>query len=121
MNPSLKIEAEKEQTRVGETLSRTHPRPIQVKRTGLTLCPDRSRVLVRPFNSVGEQRAVKVCARVMALAEAEVHTLLQQVLSEFADRHQQISRLLETRFEQVRHYLLTDLPISAERKQLLGA
>jgi len=121
MNPTLTIEAQKEQTRVGETLRRTHPKSIEVKRAGITLCPDRSRVLVRPFNSVGEQRAVKVCARVMALAEAEVNTLLEQVLSEFGDRHQQISRLLETRFEQVRHYLLTDLPISAERKQLLGA
>src|SRR6266436_86194 len=121
MNPSLKIEAQKERTRVGETLRRTHPQPIKVKRAGITLCPDRSRVLVRPFNSVGEQRAVKVCARVMALPEAEVRTLREQVLSEFGDRHQQISRLLETRFEQVRHYLLTDLPISAERKQLLGA
>src|SRR6266446_7050353 len=121
MNPTLKIEAQKERTRVGETLRRTHPQPIEVKRAGITLCPDRSRVLVRPFNSVGEQRAVKVCARVMALPEAEVLTLLEQVLSEFGDRHQQISRLLDTRFEQVRHYLLTDLPISAERKQLLGA
>src|SRR5947207_3601044 len=121
MNPTLTIEAQQERTRVGETLRRTHPKPIEVKRTGITLCPDRSRVLVRPFKSVGEQLAVKVGARVMALAEAEVNTLLEQVLSEFGDRHQQISRLLETRFEQVRHYLLTDLPISAERKQLLGA
>jgi len=57
----------------------------------------------------------------MALPEAEVHTLLEQVLSEFGDRHQQICQLLQTRFEQVRRYLLTDQPLSEERKQLLGA
>src|SRR4051794_33359155 len=121
MNPSLIIEAQKEHARVEKTLSRTHPQPIEVKRTGTTLCPDRSRVLVRPFNSVGEKRAVNVCARVTAMAETEVRALLDQVLSEFGDRHQQISRLLQNRFEQVRHYLLTDQPLSAERKQLLGA
>jgi predicted GH43/DUF377 family glycosyl hydrolase len=121
MNVSLKEEAQAEQTRVGYDIRRTHPQTIGVKRTGITLCPDRSRVLVRPFNSFTEKRATNVCARVMALPESEVGCLLNQVLSEFGDRHQQMSRILQGRFEQVRHYLLTDQPLSDQRKLLLGA
>src|SRR5437867_9047803 len=113
MNLTLKTEAQQEQARVGRDLRRTHPRTINVKRTGATLCPDRSRVLIRPFNSFTEQRATKVCARVTALPEAEVHTLLEQVLCEFGERHQQISRILQRRFEEVRRYLLSDLPLSS--------
>src|SRR5206468_1772512 len=113
--------AKKEQARVGHDLRRTHPTSIEIKRTGVTLCPDRARVLVRPFNSLGEKRATNICARVMALPEGEVHTLLEQVLSEFGERHQQICRLLQIRFEQMRQYLLTDQPLSQERRQLLGA
>ena len=121
MNLTVESQGRAEEARVAHEIRRTHPRTIRVNRTGITLSPDRSRVLVRPFNSFAQQRAVNVCARVMALPEAEVHTLLEQVLSEFGDRHQQICQLLQTRFEQVRRYLLTDQPLSEERKQLLGA
>jgi predicted GH43/DUF377 family glycosyl hydrolase len=121
MNTTLEIAARNEQARVEHNLSRPHAKSIQVKRTGVMLCPDRSRVLIRPFTSFGDRRAVNICARVMAMAEAEVCALLEQVLSEFGDRHQQIKRLLQARFEQARAYLLTDQPISVERKQLLGA
>src|SRR6266576_2867205 len=95
MNVSLESEAQQEHARVRRDLSRTHPKPIRVKRTGITLAPDRARVLVRPFNSIGEQRATKICARVLALPETEVHHLLAQVLSDFGERHQQILRLLK--------------------------
>jgi predicted GH43/DUF377 family glycosyl hydrolase len=85
------------------------------------LIPDRARVLIRPFNSMGEHRATKVCARVMALSEPEVHLLLGQVLSEFGERHQQIRDLLALRFDQVHDFLPTNQPLSEERQLLLGA
>jgi predicted GH43/DUF377 family glycosyl hydrolase len=94
---------------------------ITVKRTGVTLNPDRSRVLVRPFRLATEQRVTNICGRVMALPESEVHELLQQVLSEFAERHQQTRDLLKYRFDRVRRSLLTDSKISEERELLLGA
>ena len=121
MNLALQDEARAEQARVGHDIRRTHPTTVQVKRTGVTLSPDRARVLVRPFNSFTEQRATNVCARVMALPEKEVELLLEQVLADFSGRHQQIRSVLKTRFEQVRHYLLTDQPLSEQRKLLLGA
>src|SRR5258706_949922 len=121
MSTTLETEARKEQARVEHKLSRTHSKTIQVKRTGVMLCPDRSRVLIRPFTPFGDRRAVNICARVMAMPESDVCMLLQQVLAEFGERHQQIKRLLQARFEQAREYLLTDQPLSVERKQLLGA
>jgi predicted GH43/DUF377 family glycosyl hydrolase len=94
---------------------------INVKRTGVTLQPDRTRVLIRPFRLTSEQRATKLCARVMALSENDVHLLVQEVLAEFSGRHQQICELLTARFNAVQSWLLTDHKLSDERKLLLGA
>src|SRR4051812_42872213 len=84
MNRSLQKEAVAEQSRVGSVLGRAPfgTTTLHVKRTGVMLTPDRSRVLVRPFNSMSESRAVNICARVLALTGEEVHVLLEEVLSE---------------------------------------
>jgi predicted GH43/DUF377 family glycosyl hydrolase len=94
---------------------------VNVKRTGITLNPDRSRVLVRPFRLTNEQRTINICARVSALTEQDVHTLLQDVLAEFDGRHQQTKDLLKARFERVKGSLLTNQKLSEERQLLLGA
>jgi predicted GH43/DUF377 family glycosyl hydrolase len=98
-----------------------HPRSISIRRTGTRLVPDRSRVLVRPFKLTSEQRAINLCARVMSLTEDEVRKLLNEVMAEFSERHQQIRDLLKARYEQVKCYLLTNQRLSEERKLLLGA
>jgi predicted GH43/DUF377 family glycosyl hydrolase len=94
---------------------------VSVTRSNLVLHPDRTRVLVRPFNPTNEQRATRICALVMALPENEVHELLKQVQAEFAERHLKIGKFLRRRFEQIRPCLATDQPISEERELLLGA
>jgi predicted GH43/DUF377 family glycosyl hydrolase len=102
-------------------LAKSEMKPITVKRTGLTLNPDRSRVLVRPFRLTTEQRVINLCARVMSLSEEEVHKNLGEVLSEFDERHQQTRDLLRARYEVVKGALLTNRKISEERQLLLGA
>jgi predicted GH43/DUF377 family glycosyl hydrolase len=94
---------------------------VSVTRSNLVLHPDRTRVLVRPFNPTSEQRATRICGHVMALPEEEVHSLLKQVQAEFAERHLKIGKFLRRRYEQVRGYLGTDQPISEERELLIGA
>ena len=94
---------------------------VSVKRSDLVLHPDRTRVLMRPFNPTNEQRAARICAHVMALSENEVHTLLEEVQAEFAGRHIKIGKFLRRRFEQIRSHLAADQPISEERELLLGA
>jgi hypothetical protein len=52
---------------------------INIKRTNVKLHPDRTLVLARPFRLMSDHRSIKICARVMALPESKVHTLLEQV------------------------------------------
>jgi predicted GH43/DUF377 family glycosyl hydrolase len=93
---------------------------IHVKRTNVTLLPDRTRVLARPFRPMSEQRAVKICARVMALPESEVHALLEQVRAEFGERHPKTREFLKRQFDEIRPYLPSGQRLSEERELLLG-
>src|SRR6266852_4194650 len=94
---------------------------IHVKRTATVLRPDQSRVLLRPFSPEDPQRAGRIIARIMSLPENRVGPLLDEVSAEFSQRHQQIHKSFQERFEQVRDLLLTDEEISEERELLLGA
>jgi len=57
----------------------------------------------------------------MALPESEVKALLEQVESEFGERHVQIREFLRRRLDQVRPWLRLGQNLSAERLLLLGA
>ena len=94
---------------------------MTVTRTNLTLYPDRTRVLIRPFHLTNERRAINLCAQVMAIPESEVHILLDQVLAEFGDRHLRIEEFLMRRYAQVRTYVRAGQALSKERELLLGA
>jgi predicted GH43/DUF377 family glycosyl hydrolase len=69
---------------------------------------------------MSDQRAVKICARVTALPESEVHALLEQVRSEFGERHPKVREFLKRQFDEVRPYLLNGQRLSEERELLLG-
>ena len=96
-------------------------KPINVKRSGLTLSPDPARVLVRPFNPTTDQRCANICARVLSLSEEQVRSLWAGVQAEFGARHRKTKEFLRRRFEEVRHHLVTDQKLSDERELLLGA
>jgi predicted GH43/DUF377 family glycosyl hydrolase len=102
-------------------ISLDHPmKTINLKRTSISLQPDRTRVLARPFRVMSDQRSVKICARVMALPENEVHALLEEVRAEFGDRHPRVCEFLKRQYDQIRPYLLNGQVTSEERKLLLG-
>jgi predicted GH43/DUF377 family glycosyl hydrolase len=92
-----------------------------VQRTNVTLHPDRTRVLIRPFLLANDKRATKICAQVMALPEAEVRLLLEEVLAEFGGRHSKTREFLKRRFAQVRSGLRSGQKLSEDRELLLGA
>jgi len=94
---------------------------MKIQRTGIVLKPDASRVLFRPFNPVGEERPLRLLARILSLPETEVVEMLAQVLSEFKTRHQRLQDYFLVRFEFVRHLLPTNQPLSEQRKLLVGA
>jgi predicted GH43/DUF377 family glycosyl hydrolase len=93
---------------------------IDVKRSTVTLDPDRTHVLARPFSVMSDKRSVKITARVMALPEEEVHNLLEKVRTEFGDRQLKIDDFLRRRYDEVSPYLLNGQRLSEERKLLLG-
>ena len=97
------------------------PLPLHVKRTGPTLVPDRSRVLIRPFRPSTDDIARRIVARVMALTDDEAVGLLRCVLGEFANRHERVDSFFRKRFEQVKIYLEPGAQPSPERQMLIGA
>ena len=94
---------------------------MNVTRTGIVLKPDASRVLFRPFNPVGEERPLRLIARILSLSEPEAVEMLTQVMAEFKTRHQRLRDYFLNRFDFVRHLLPTNQPLSDERKLLIGA
>jgi predicted GH43/DUF377 family glycosyl hydrolase len=107
---------------MSQVLSFNHPmNTAQVNRTGITLYPDRTRVLLRPFHYMSDQRAITICTQVMTLPEGEVHTLFEQLSAEFGERHRKIGEFFRRRFEEVRPYLPAEERLSEERQLLLGA
>src|ERR1051326_942800 len=94
---------------------------MDVKRTGIVLKPNNSRVLFRPFEPTNQERTLKIIARVMSVSDQEVSALLADVMREFQGRHQRLHNFFLERFESVRRYLLTDETLSEERRRLIGA
>jgi predicted GH43/DUF377 family glycosyl hydrolase len=94
---------------------------MEVKRTGIVLKPNNTRVLFRPFEPTNQERILKIIARVMSISDEEVVALLDEVMQEFQGRHQRLQSFFLERFESVRHHLLTDETLNDSRRMLIGA
>ncbi|ARK10959.1 glycoside hydrolase family 130 protein [Fibrivirga algicola] len=94
---------------------------LKATRTGVVMRPDPARVLFRPFDLGNSTRVLKIIARVNSLTEDEVRQKLEEVIREFGNRHHKLNPFFLRRFDQVKSQLLTDEPLTDERKLLLGA
>ena len=94
---------------------------IHITRTAVTLCPDQSRILLRPFNSGDVQRTEGIVVRILSLPESRVLPLLNEVLTKFSGRHPKIGDVFLERFEQVHDLLSLDGKLSESRKLLIGS
>jgi len=94
---------------------------ISVKRTATILKPDQTRVLLRPFSPGDSQRMGRILARILAIPEEQIGTLLDEVAAEFSQRHQNICKLFLERFEQIRPMLSTRKELSEQRRLLIGS
>lgn len=109
-------------------MDRTDPR---IRRLPLEIKPNPRRVLLRPFlpslivkptaTSESNPRMLSLFSRVMHLDETGVQAKLDEVFSEFRERHQKIREIFLERFEQIRTCLPSDLPLSEPRRLLLGS
>ena len=94
---------------------------VNVKRRQMKICPDATRVLLRPFIPIETHRVVNIIGRAMTLSDAEVDALLAEVLAEFNDRHFNAGKIFERHFEKVRAHLFTDRELPHARKLLIGS
>ena len=94
---------------------------IHVNRTATIVKPDQSRVLLRPFNPGDAERAGRIFSRIMSLPEERVGSLVDEVCSEFSQRHGQIRQTFLARFEQIRELLSLDEEVSEQRRLLAGS
>ncbi|OJY71179.1 MAG: glycosidase [Sphingobium sp. 66-54] len=98
------------------------------RRLDQRLTADPSRVVVRPFQlswhaaGIASSRGAKLVSDVLGMERQAVERSLATVLRDFEQRHWQIRRVFETRFEQVAQDLQLDpKPLSEAQRQLIGA
>lgn len=94
---------------------------ISLRRHGITLLPESSRVIIRPFLPGSAPRIAAVIGRALALTEGEVEQELQAVHREFDARHLDIESSLLAHFTKVQGHVFTQRPLSRARRLLIGA
>ncbi|MGD8765663.1 MAG: glycoside hydrolase family 130 protein [Desulfobacteraceae bacterium] len=95
--------------------------PLELKRRRQRFVPDSSRVITRFFGPGGRRRQKRVIQRVVSLPDEKLHEILEAVLRDFSDRHQDLENTLHRHFKKIED--LTDHPerLTHEQRLLLGA
>jgi predicted GH43/DUF377 family glycosyl hydrolase len=102
----------------------THPTPmipLHFCRHETLLVPDSRRVILRTFIPGDPQRVASIIGRALELTEEEVDAALQEVTSDFHDRHFDIAAVLRQHYQKVRPCVYTGKKLSDARRQLLAA
>ncbi len=94
---------------------------LRMRRHEITLLPESSRVIIRPFIPGDARRVATIIGRALALSEEEVDRELQEVHQEFDARHLDIEAALLENFARVRPQVFTQRPLSRARQLLIGA
>ncbi|MFP5438382.1 MAG: glycoside hydrolase family 130 protein [Bacteroidia bacterium] len=77
---------------------------LTVERKPVKVLPDTKRVIARFFFN-GEERAVELIKKIMALDNTEVWSLVSPLLQDFSKRHRNITRKLLRNCERVKYYI----------------
>jgi predicted GH43/DUF377 family glycosyl hydrolase len=94
---------------------------IGLRRHKLTLLPDSSRVIIRPFIPGNSQRVAAIIGRVLALTEEEVESELLAIHRDFDSRHLDVEAALLLNYEKVLPQVFTHRALSRARRLLIGA
>ncbi|MDW7729794.1 MAG: glycoside hydrolase family 130 protein [Bacillota bacterium] len=98
---------------------------IQVKRKNIKFYPDSKRVIARFFLPGGDERAVSIISKILAMSEEDVRFTLNQVLTNFSQRHRNISKVYRKNFNKVKN-IISKLDVEPEllsksTKMLIGS
>ncbi len=93
----------------------------QAWRQGISITPDKTRVLLRPFIPGSADRMKNILGRIMELSDAETQRVFEGVLGEFHDRHRDVKGFFEWRFNQVKPLLPSKFKLSETKRLLIGS
>ena len=94
---------------------------MNVRRTGIILKPDQTKVIMRPFEPGNKSRIKKIIDRVVKLSDASVSSEYEQVKKLFSPRHKRMEQFFQKRFDEIKKYREGLEKISNEKKLLIGA
>lgn len=94
---------------------------LEMERSSIKFLPDPARVVLRPFIPGQPWRVKNVIGRVSGLDDEAVQKLLDQVLVEFAGRHSDLERILESHCQRVEKFLEPGFEPGCPRRLLLGS
>lgn len=92
-----------------------------VCRNDLSLLPDSSRVIIRPFIPGNPRNVAAILNRVLELSESEVATELEILREDFHSRHFDIEGLLFNHYQKVQSQITTGRLLSHNHQLLIGA
>jgi predicted GH43/DUF377 family glycosyl hydrolase len=95
--------------------------PLILCRHDLSLVPESSRVIIRPFIPSEIHRVTTIIGRALALTENEATCELVTLRAEFDTRHFDIDSLLLHHYQKVLPHIFTERPLSHDRQLLIGA
>lgn len=87
----------------------------------LSLNPESSRVIIRPFIPAETHRITTIIGRALAMTQAEVGRELKSLRSEFDTRHFEIDNVLLHHYRRVLPHVFTQRVLSNDRQLLIGA
>ncbi len=76
---------------------------------------------MRPFQPATDAIARRIVAQVMSLSAAETARVFTDVLGEFGNRHEDVEKYFQNRFEQLRQHVVEGVTPSAQQQLLIGA
>jgi predicted GH43/DUF377 family glycosyl hydrolase len=96
-------------------------KPILLCRHDLSLTPESSRVIIRPFIPSETYRVTTIIGRALALTESEVGHALDELRAEFDTRHFDIESVMLHHYQKVLPHVFTERRLSRNRRLLIGA
>src|SRR5258705_13571839 len=94
---------------------------VAVKRLPIELQPDSKRVITRFFGFGEENRMRGIIARLLAIPEATVATLLANLENDFRPIHSNINEVFRENYAAVKQYISNQDALSEARQRFIGA
>src|SRR5436189_1301189 len=94
---------------------------VQVTRLPIQLMPDARRVITRFFRPGEENRIKDIIARLVAIPEANVETLLAGLRNNFGPIHSDIDDVFLDHFDMVKRHVPGAVEVSDSLRRLIGA